>query len=119
VSLCRSLNTGDAFVLDAGLTLYVWAGPAANSVEKGKAVQTASDIKVYAAIYFAILESTHAIHTVYMYSYSNQVLCEWVYRAPPSTAWRRAGLCRPPATSRYVLQFTSPYILYIHIPSTV
>lgn len=33
----ESMNEGDAFVLDAGLTLYVWCGKECNKYESAKA----------------------------------------------------------------------------------
>ena len=41
-----SLNTGDVFILDAGLKLYLWSGAEANMYEKSKGVQTMQRIKV-------------------------------------------------------------------------
>lgn len=41
-----SLNTGDVFILDAGLKLYLWSGENANMYEKSKGVQTMQRIKV-------------------------------------------------------------------------
>lgn len=41
-----SLNTGDVFILDAGLKLYLWSGADANMYEKSKGVQTMQRIKV-------------------------------------------------------------------------
>ncbi|CAN0076049.1 unnamed protein product, partial [Discosporangium mesarthrocarpum] len=40
-----SLNTGDVFILDAGLQLYMWSGALANTYEKSKGVQTMQRIK--------------------------------------------------------------------------
>eukprot|EP00752_Nemacystus_decipiens_P014256 g12677.t1 len=40
-----SLNTGDVFILDAGLKLYLWSGENANMYEKSKGVQTMQRIK--------------------------------------------------------------------------
>ncbi|CAN0099992.1 unnamed protein product [Ascophyllum nodosum] len=40
-----SLNTGDVFILDAGLKLYLWSGPEANMYEKAKSLQTMQRIK--------------------------------------------------------------------------
>lgn len=41
-----SLNTGDVFILDAGLTLYLWTGENANMYEKSQGVQFLQRIKV-------------------------------------------------------------------------
>jgi Gelsolin repeat len=41
----NSLNEGDAFVLDNGMTIYFWAGKEANSHEKLKACEIAVAIK--------------------------------------------------------------------------
>jgi advillin len=40
-----SLNTGDVFILDAGLKLYLWYGPKANTREKAKGVEVVSRIR--------------------------------------------------------------------------
>jgi gelsolin len=40
-----SLNDGDAFVLDAGLQVYLWEGRSASRAEKLRAAYTAQDIK--------------------------------------------------------------------------
>ncbi|CAM9268509.1 unnamed protein product [Phaeothamnion confervicola] len=40
-----SLNKGDVFILDAGLTLYLWNGPNANKFEKAKGVEMVGRIK--------------------------------------------------------------------------
>jgi len=39
-----SLNSGDSFVLDAGLNIYTWLGKSAGALEKAKAAQLASAI---------------------------------------------------------------------------
>ena len=41
-----SLNTGDVFILDAGLQLYLWNGPDANMYEKSKGALAMQRIKV-------------------------------------------------------------------------
>ena len=41
-----SLNTGDVFILDAGLQLYLWNGPEANMYEKSKGALAMQRIKV-------------------------------------------------------------------------
>lgn len=41
-----SLNTGDVFILDAGLKLFLWSGESANMYEKSKGVQMMQRIKV-------------------------------------------------------------------------
>ncbi|CAM9995060.1 unnamed protein product, partial [Laminaria digitata] len=41
-----SLNTGDVFILDAGLQLYLWHGPDANMYEKSKGALAMQRIKV-------------------------------------------------------------------------
>ena len=41
-----SLNTGDVFILDAGLKLYLWNGPDANMYEKSKGALAMQRIKV-------------------------------------------------------------------------
>jgi hypothetical protein len=40
-----SLNTGDSFILDAGMKLYLWNGPGANKYEKAKGAQLCQKIK--------------------------------------------------------------------------
>ncbi|CAM9905149.1 unnamed protein product, partial [Sphacelaria rigidula] len=40
-----SLNTGDVFILDAGLKLFLWSGPEANMYEKSKGLQTMQRIR--------------------------------------------------------------------------
>lgn len=40
----RSLNKGDVFILDAGLTIYIFNGLSANTHEKAKGVEVASNI---------------------------------------------------------------------------
>jgi len=42
---CSSLNSNDVFILDAGLSIYVWNGKTANSFEKFKAVSVAEEIR--------------------------------------------------------------------------
>ena len=39
-----SLNDGDAFILDAGMTIHVWAGEWCNRGERGAAIETARKI---------------------------------------------------------------------------
>jgi hypothetical protein len=39
---CKSLNEGDAFVLDAGTTVYTWYGQECSPFEKNKAMEVAS-----------------------------------------------------------------------------
>jgi Gelsolin repeat len=41
-----SLNTGDVFILDAGLALYLYNGEGASRAEKLKGVETIARIKV-------------------------------------------------------------------------
>jgi gelsolin len=41
---CQSLNSGDAFVLDAGSTVYTWYGPECSAFEKHKAIEMASSM---------------------------------------------------------------------------
>jgi advillin len=40
-----SLNTGDVFILDAGLKIYIWNGQDANRSEKSKGIEVASKIR--------------------------------------------------------------------------
>lgn len=40
-----SLNSGDVFILDKGLKLFVWTGKKGGSTEKFKGIQVANDIK--------------------------------------------------------------------------
>lgn len=42
---CSSLNSGDVFVLDAGLTLYTWIGSKASIAEKAKATELITHIQ--------------------------------------------------------------------------
>lgn len=39
-----SLNTGDVFILDLGMKLYIWNGPECNRHEKAKGIETATNI---------------------------------------------------------------------------
>lgn len=39
---CKSLNEGDAFVLDAGTTVYAWYGAECSPFEKNKAIEVAT-----------------------------------------------------------------------------
>jgi hypothetical protein len=41
----KSMNMGDVFILDAGLTLYQWNGPDANKYEKFKGLEMITSIK--------------------------------------------------------------------------
>jgi len=41
----KSMNQGDVFILDAGLTLYQWNGPKANKYEKFKGIEMLNQIK--------------------------------------------------------------------------
>jgi Gelsolin repeat len=43
----NSLNTGDVFILDAGLKLYLFNGAKANHAEKARGVEMIAKIKVY------------------------------------------------------------------------
>ncbi|ESO84882.1 hypothetical protein LOTGIDRAFT_221805 [Lottia gigantea] len=40
-----SLNQGDVFILDAGLTIYIWNGPSSSMMEKIKGAEVAKRIK--------------------------------------------------------------------------
>ncbi|ORX61228.1 actin depolymerizing protein [Piromyces finnis] len=42
---CSSLNNGDVFVLDQGLTIYQWNGCKASGIEKHKAMELTASIK--------------------------------------------------------------------------
>jgi hypothetical protein len=48
LSLHNSLNTGDVFILDAGLKLYLFNGAKANHAEKARGVEMIAKIKVCA-----------------------------------------------------------------------
>ena len=41
----RSLNTGDVFILDAGLKIYIYNGHDANRAEKSKGIDVATKIR--------------------------------------------------------------------------
>ncbi|XP_076464098.1 advillin-like [Babylonia areolata] len=41
---CSSLNQGDVFILDCGLTIYVWCGPQSSRLERIKAAEVARRI---------------------------------------------------------------------------
>lgn len=41
----ESINSGDCFILDLGLTIYVWNGSSAGNMEKIKALDVARRIR--------------------------------------------------------------------------
>ena len=45
-----AMNTGDVFILDLGLELFVYNGPEANRMERAKGLETVTRIKVRLAV---------------------------------------------------------------------